>query len=151
MLFSNSLPRCASLCQFCSCCPVPLSLSEASSPPLHYIPRFPQAVFLLTLASSLFRNHTPFLLSFSYWSGLHSALAARGTLFSVHSFNPSDSLATTIIQSHTAVSISHILLISSSSFIWLHSTSLVHLRAPLCHLPCTPRRLRQTHIAVPTT
>ncbi|KAF2795206.1 hypothetical protein K505DRAFT_16055 [Melanomma pulvis-pyrius CBS 109.77] len=67
---------------------------------LSYRPSVPQAVLPFTLASSLFRSPALLFLLFIlfiYWSGLLSALAAKGTLFSIHSFN---CLCSFLLSSH---------------------------------------------------
>jgi hypothetical protein len=96
----------------------------------------PQSGLPSTLASSLFRS-LALLLSFIlyYWSGLLSALAAKGTLFSVHSFNcvhTGSFCHHTYSSSRTALSTSHILLTGRPSLSsTLHCKSFTRPDSPL--------------------
>lgn len=62
MLFSNPLPRSGSFAPASHMSILPVVTLGTFQPAFHYIRIYPRATFVLTLASSLFRNHVLFLL-----------------------------------------------------------------------------------------
>ncbi|KAK7178910.1 uncharacterized protein CC84DRAFT_62256 [Paraphaeosphaeria sporulosa] len=61
MLFSNSLPQSGSSAPASHMSILPVVTLGSFQPASHYIRRYPRTTFVLTLASSLFRNHALFL------------------------------------------------------------------------------------------
>ncbi|KAF9741607.1 hypothetical protein PMIN01_01146 [Paraphaeosphaeria minitans] len=67
VLFSNSLPRTGSSAPASHMSILPVVTLGSFQPASHYIRIHPRATFVVTLASSLFRNHALFLLFIHFY------------------------------------------------------------------------------------